>query len=210
MSNLAVVAGISGALALGAMSPGPSFLMVARTAVMASRRDGLAAALGMGLGGTVLASISLAGLHLLLTAVPWLYVLLKVAGGGYLVYMGWRIVRGAARPLPASGVDGPGDSRLGRSLSMGFVTQISNPKTAIVYASVFTAFLPASFSLSLAVVLALTVLAIETTWYAIVAMALSSNGPRAWYLRYKAWVDRAAGAVLGALGIRLILTARSV
>ncbi|HWT19358.1 MAG TPA: LysE family translocator, partial [Variovorax sp.] len=36
--------GIAGAMIVGAMSPGPSFVMVARTAVSSSRGDGLAAA----------------------------------------------------------------------------------------------------------------------------------------------------------------------
>lgn len=48
MDNTLSLLGIAGAMAVGAMSPGPSFVMVARTAV-ASRGDGLAAALGMGL-----------------------------------------------------------------------------------------------------------------------------------------------------------------
>jgi len=47
MDNITLpLLGIAGAMIIGAMSPGPSFVMVARTAV-ASRSDGLAAALGM-------------------------------------------------------------------------------------------------------------------------------------------------------------------
>ena len=67
------VLSIAGAIALGAMSPGPSFIMVARTAVASSRTDGLAAALGMGVGGVLFASVALLGLHAVLSAVPWLY-----------------------------------------------------------------------------------------------------------------------------------------
>jgi len=48
----------------------------------------------------------------------------------------------------------------------------------------------------------------ETSWYAIVALAFSSSRPRALYLRAKLWIDRAAGVVIGALGLRLILEAR--
>ena len=42
---------ILGTIAVGAMSPGPSFVLVVRTSAAVSRRDGLAAALGMGIGG---------------------------------------------------------------------------------------------------------------------------------------------------------------
>ena len=40
----------------------------------------------------------------------------------------------------------------------------------------------------------------------IVALALSSPAPAAAYLRWKRWIDRAAGGVMGLLGMKLILT----
>ncbi len=210
MNNSALIFGIVGALGLGAMSPGPSFLLVARTAVTASRLDGLAAAIGMGLGGVVFAVIALLGLHVLLTNLPWLYVALKLAGGAYLIYLGWCIWRGAAKPLAMVHDEQQASRQVTRSFSLGLVTQLSNPKTAIVYASVFTAFLPPQFPLSLALLLAVLVFIVEAGWYAIVAVALSSSAPRAWYLRYKVWIDRAAGGVMAGLGAKLVVFARSL
>ncbi|MGF6701917.1 hypothetical protein OKW38_006594 [Paraburkholderia sp. MM5496-R1] len=72
---------ILAALLLGAMSPGPSFVIVARNAIGLSRGDGLATALGMGIGGVFFSGIALLGLYTLLATVEWLYVGLKVAGG---------------------------------------------------------------------------------------------------------------------------------
>jgi len=129
---------IAGALSLGTMSPGPSFIMVARTAVGVSRADGLAAALGMGVGGVLFAVLALLGLHVVLTAVTTLYIVFKIAGGAYLVYLGWIIWRGARRPLDFE--EKP--VRAGRSFGLALLTQLSNPKTALVYASVFVSLLP--------------------------------------------------------------------
>jgi threonine/homoserine/homoserine lactone efflux protein len=53
-----------------------------------------------------------------------------------------------------------------------------------------------------------SVFAVETAWYAIVALVLSSPLPRAAYLGCKTWVDRAAGVVLLGLGMRLVASAR--
>lgn len=58
MQELPTLLGILAALTVGAMSPGPSFVVVARTAVSSSRADGLAAALGMGAGGLAFAAFS--------------------------------------------------------------------------------------------------------------------------------------------------------
>ena len=85
-------------LLLGAMIPGPSFVIVARNSIGISRADGLATALGMGVGGIFFGGIALAGLYTLLVAVEWLYIALKVAGGLYLIYIASKIWRGAAQP----------------------------------------------------------------------------------------------------------------
>ena len=209
MQELPALLGIAAAIAVGAASPGPSFIMVARTAVSASRIDALFAALGMGVGGLAFACLSLVGLNGLLIAVPSLYLVLKVAGGLYLAYLGIQIWRGARRALP-SGEPDPGSIARSRTRAflLALTTQLSNPKAAIIYASVFAAFLPPSPSLAFNVGVAAVVFLIETGWYAIVALVLSSERPRLAYLRFKTWIDRAAGGVMVALGIRLAASAR--
>lgn len=211
MNELLPLLGIAGALAVGVVSPGPSFVMVARTAVSLSRSQGVAAAFGMGVGGACFALAALAGLQALLLAVPTLYVVLKIAGGLYLAYLGVRIWLGASHPLsmaPPSPLGAGGANRqAGRAFLLGLATQLSNPKTAIVYASVFAAFLPPAPSLSFGVGIVALVFALETSWYALVALALSASGPQKTYLRYKAWADRFAGTVMVCLGLRLLASA---
>lgn len=199
--------GIAGAMIVGAMSPGPSFVMVARTAVSSSRGDGLAAALGMGAGGVVFAIAALVGLQAAFLAVPALYLAVKLLGGAYLVYLGIRIWRGAREPLSAAqderAAAGTGGNAR-RAFLLGMGTQVSNPKTAVVYASIFAAFLPREVPLALALAVPAVIFCIETGWYAVVALALSSAAPRSAYLRYKAWIDRAAGGVMVLLGLKLL------
>src|SRR6185369_2321597 len=78
MEDLSALLGVIAALAVGVVSPGPSFVLVARTAVSSSRSDGVAAAIGMGAGGVVFAVAALLGLQGLLLAVPSVYLVLKV------------------------------------------------------------------------------------------------------------------------------------
>jgi threonine/homoserine/homoserine lactone efflux protein len=211
MESIVSLAALLGALTLGAMSPGPSFVLVARTAIARSRSDGLAAALGMGIGGVIFSVLVVLGLHAVLSNVPRLYLVLKVAGGIYLLYLGIRIWRGAKEPLRSAD---PGE-RMKSSLSDSFLvalgTQLSNPKTAIFYGSIFAALLPRDLPLWVAaVLLPALVFIVEAGWYAIVALALSSASPRAAYLRAKTVVDRTAGAVLGVLGLKLVASPREL
>ncbi len=208
MSEITSLLGIAAALGIGAASPGPSFVMIARTAASSGRSQGLHAALGMGLGALLFAAASLLGLNAVFLAVPALYIALKFVGGFYLAYLGFRIWRGARQPLDVSAqLDAGKSTQRQNHLLLGFATQVSNPKTAIVYASVFAAFLPASPSLQYLLGVVLLVFFIEAGWYALVATALSTKGPRNTYLRFKTWVDRCAGGVMGALGLKLAASA---
>jgi threonine/homoserine/homoserine lactone efflux protein len=207
MHELVSLASIIAALSIGVISPGPSFVMVARVAVASSRVRGLATAVGMGVGGAIFGAAALLGLQSVLLAVPALYAALRVIGGLYLCYLGVLIFRSARRPLTAVDADGEAGSRPLRAFWLGITTQVSNPKTAIVYASVFAAFLPASFSMGFAAALLAAVFCVEAAWYALVAVLFSSAGPQRAYLSYKSWVDRMAGAVMFGLGLKLVTSA---
>jgi threonine/homoserine/homoserine lactone efflux protein len=163
--------------------------------------------LGMGGGGVVFATAALLGLNAMLLAVPSLYLVLKVLGGLYLAYLGVRIWRSARRPLPLGGLVPVKPTTKLKSLLLGFTMQISNPKTAVVYASVFAAFMPAAQTFAFTVSLVALVFTIESGWYTLVAVALSFERPRGAYLRYKASVDRVAGGVMVALGLKLVSSA---
>jgi len=212
MENAVAVLSIAGAISLGAMSPGPSFIMVARTALAVSRKDGVAAALGMGVGGVVFAVAALLGLQVVLSAVPSLYAFVKLLGGAYLLYLGYLIWRGAGDhlSLPGTETESNKKSAFRRSFLLGLGTQVSNPKTAVVYASIFVSLLPRELPASMTVALPLLIFAIETGWYSIVALALSAPSPRATYLRSKSTLDRVAGGVMAALGVKLIVGARQL
>jgi threonine/homoserine/homoserine lactone efflux protein len=206
MQEFTMLLTIVATLAIGVISPGPSFLMVARVAVGSSRSRGLATALGMGAGGALFGAAALLGLHSVFSAVPALYVGLKILGGLYLCYLGWLIFRSARQRLVVAAASAPVGSTTG-SFWLGFTTQVSNPKTAIVYASVFAALLPPHFSAAFAAALLLVVFAVEAGWYALVAFVLSSSAPQQAYLSFKTWIDRTAGLVMFGLGLKLVSSA---
>ena len=207
MSVLAAIAAILAALLMGAMSPGPSFVLVARNAIGLSRTDGLATAFGMDVGGVFFSGIALAGLYTLLSAVEWLYVGLKVTAGLYLIYIASKIWRGASSPLIVDDGGGAQIHNPRKSFWIGLTTQLSNPKTAIWYGSIFAALLPQHPPLWCYLILPPMIFAIEAGWYTIVALCFSSRRPREVYLRAKKWIDRIAAGAITALGLRLIFTA---
>jgi threonine/homoserine/homoserine lactone efflux protein len=208
ITPFAALFAILGALLIGAISPGPSFVFVVRAAVAQSRAEGIAAAFGMGVGAMIFGLLALLGLRTLMTEAAGLYTILKIAGGVYLIYLAIRIWRGAKEPIAVAQGGVTGASSLGRAFGMALATQMSNPKIIAVFGAVFAALLPAARPLWLDLALPALIFVQETAWYALVALAFSSARPRALYLGAKGWLDRTAGAVIGALGIRLLLEAR--
>jgi threonine/homoserine/homoserine lactone efflux protein len=201
--TLAVLA-IAGAIAVGAASPGPSFVMVMRTSLARSRADGVAAAFGMGIGGVVFCTLALLGMRAIFVQAPFLYLGFKIAGGAYLLYLALRMWMGAKQPFAAE-AGAAARPQIARSFLLGLATQLSNPKTLVFYGSVF-ALLPADLPAWTTLALPAIIMAIETGWYMIVALVFSLPQPRAVYLRWKTWVDRCAAGIMAALGLKLIFS----
>lgn len=206
MDQYFAILAILGTMMIGAMTPGPSFIVVARVSLARSRREGVAVALGMGLASATFTAIALGGLHFILEQVPWAYLALKVLGGGYLVFLAFRIFRGSKSPMNVSSLPSGPERRgsLRKAFALGFLTQISNPKTAVVFASVFATFLTVTPDLPVYLILVPLIYTAHAGWYSFVALALSSERPRRAYGRAKTWIDRCTATVMGTLGASLV------
>ena len=92
MPNLeSIVAVVLAGLALSA-TPGPSMLYVLSRSVGQSRAAGLASAIGLGLGGVLLAAATALGLAAVLKQTDWAIDILRIAGSIYLVYLGAQMI----------------------------------------------------------------------------------------------------------------------
>ncbi|MCK3776138.1 LysE family translocator [Ensifer sesbaniae] len=122
--------------AIFAYIPGPAMLYAAAQTMARGRFAGLMASLGIHLGGYVHVVAAAAGLSILFHAVPTLYLAVKLAGAGYLVWLGFTLMRAKASGdghLPAV------EAKSARRAFFESITvEVLNPKTAIF----FVAFLP--------------------------------------------------------------------
>lgn len=198
-----ILSSIAAALLLGAMSPGPTSIYVAKNSIAISRKHGLFTALGTGLGAAIFGLLAVLGLQAFLLAVPSAYLALKICGGLYLLWMAFKIIKHAKEPIEA-GDASSSQMSLRRAFTTGLITQLSNPKIAIVLASIFTALLPKEIPTYFYFVLPVLCFFIDAGWCSLVAVALSAEKPRKVYLKFKAGFDRAAGAVMTVLGLKLI------
>ncbi|PRD45865.1 amino acid transporter [Phyllobacterium phragmitis] len=127
--------------AIFAFVPGPAMLYAAAQTMARGRWSGLMAAFGIHLGGYVHVIAAAAGLSVLFHAVPMLYLVVKFAGGAYLVWLGISLFRAKAHgeetAMPGT-LPQPGPKSGRRAFLESVTVEVLNPKTAIF----FMAFLP--------------------------------------------------------------------
>ncbi len=192
---------------MAAISPGQSFLFIARTAVAAGRGAALAATLGMALGAVVWALAAMLGMAVVLQQAAWAYTLLKIAGGLYLLYLGVMLWLNASHPIEV-GEGGAQQARTLAALRQGFLVQIANPKVVVFFGSIFFALLPAEAPLWAMMAAVIIVFVNEASWFTAVSLLLSAPRARGAFLRFKTALDRTMAGALGLLGAKLIADAR--
>ncbi|PIE12330.1 MAG: lysine transporter LysE [Rhodobacterales bacterium] len=182
-------------------SPGPAMLMTLRATLTGGRGQGIATGLGLGTmaaGWTLLAMLGLDGLF---SVFPWAYLVLKLAGAVYLIWIAIGMWRNAASPLCPARNDLPHR----HAVLTGVKVNLANPKSVIFAASVLVVIFPADLTLTEKALIVANHLAVELAAYTLFALALSTPPARDGYLALKPLFDRVAAAVLGALGLRLLL-----
>lgn len=192
------------------MLPGPDFVAVVRTTLVHGAAQGIRAALGVALGLSMFATLSLVGLAALLAQAEGLAFAVKLVGGAYLIYLGIKLIRAAPHSLDvtAGAEDAPAQSSL-RGVLFGLSVTLTNPKAVVLFASVFATAVPAeapSWFLALLVAIAGGA---ALVWYTTVALVLAAPPILARLQRARQWIDRAAGAGFILIGLAIMARSRT-
>ena len=195
---------IGAALLGGAMSPGPSFLIVAQNSLSKSRLHGLFTAVGTGLGAALFALLAALGVTALLEETPAAYFVFRLLGGLYLIWLSYLNWRGATQPMIVNTQADKTQASILMSLLKGFTVQVSNPKTVFIIASIFSSVMPNQPPVNTALYVTVIAFLIDFGWYALVALSLSKQASRDFYQKAKRYFDWFAAGLLLVLGAKLI------
>jgi threonine efflux protein len=188
-----------------AASPGPNFLLVTHAAASQSRRIAFLMCLGVSTASVFWAALAAAGLGLALQRMGTAYRVLQVAGGIYLLYLAWTMVR-RPRPRPASATTEPAQAPTAwQAYRRGLVSNLGNPKSLAFFGSAFASLFHAEQSLALQMAAVAVVGCISIGWQVLVVLVFSTPALRHAYQRAKRVIDRVAGVLLAVFGARMIL-----
>lgn len=201
------IAGISVIAVSLVLTPGPNMLYLVSRSVTQGRRAGFISLLGVAVGFLAYLVAAVAGLATIFATVPTAYAVLKLAGAAYMLVLAWRALRPggtsvlAPEPLPPD--------RPLRLSAMGAVTNLLNPKIAVLYVSLLPQVIDPHYGS-----VALQSLVLGTTQ---IVIALTVNGlivffagGLAAFLSHRPTWMRAQrclmGGVLGLLAVRVATT----
>jgi threonine/homoserine/homoserine lactone efflux protein len=198
------------AIALGmVLTPGPNMVYLISRSICQGRAAGLVSLGGVALGFVFYMLCAAFGITALLLAVPFAYDAIRFAGALYLLWLAWQAVRpGGRSPFQVRDLpeDGPG-----KLFFMGFLTNVLNPKIAVMYLSLLPQFIdPAKGSvLGQALVLGTVQIVISVSVNALIAISAASIAVfltrRPTFALVQRWV---MGTVLGVLAVRMATEAR--
>lgn len=123
-----------------AITPGPNMIYLISRSITQGKKAGVTSLLGVMCGFLFHITMVAFGLTAVLMAVPFLFSMLKISGAFYLLYLAWQAIRPGSEGVFA--VQGNlSRDRPFKLFSMGFLTNVLNPKMAIFYLSLFPQFI---------------------------------------------------------------------
>ncbi len=193
------------------LTPGPNMIYLISRSLCQGRWAGIISLGGVALGFVVYMLCAAFGITALLFAVPYAYDALRFAGAAYLLWLAWQAVKpGGRSPFEVQFL--PQDSPR-RLFAMGLVTNLLNPKIAMLYLALLPQFLSAPEDaagvLTQSLVLGFTQIGISVTVNALIAIAAGSiagflAGRPVWLLVQR-WL---MGTVLAGLAFKMATEAR--
>jgi RhtB (resistance to homoserine/threonine) family protein len=185
--------------------PGPDTAIVTKHALLAGRRGGVFAAVGVSAGLAIWTVAAAVGVAAVLRASAVAFLVLKIVGAIYLVWMGIQLLRArtAEAPAPSEGAVS-GRSVAQKAVRQGLLSDLSNPKIAVF----FTSFLPQfvhgdSHGFASLLVLGAIFCVLTLLWLVFYGNLIGHGSTVLRRPGVRRALDRFTGVVLVAFGIRL-------
>jgi threonine/homoserine/homoserine lactone efflux protein len=191
------------------LTPGPNMIYLISRSITQGATAGLISLGGVALGFVFYMLCAAFGITALLFAVPYAYDALRLAGAGYLFWLAWQALKPNGRsPFQVRKLKVDGARKL---FAMGFLTNLLNPKIAMLYLALLPQFIdPAHDSvLSQSLALGFAQIVISVSVNAMIAMTAGSIAlflnERPTWLKLQRWL---MGTVLAGLAVRMALETR--
>ena len=191
------------------LTPGPNMIYLISRSITQGAAAGIVSLGGVALGFVFYMLCAAFGITALLFAIPYAYDALRFAGAAYLLWLAWQALKpGGRSPFQVKRLDVDGPRKL---FAMGFVTNLLNPKIAMLYLALLPQFIDptAGSALTQSLALGAIQIVISVSVNAVIALAAGSIstflGTRPTWLLVQRWL---MGTVLAGLAVRMAFESR--
>lgn len=208
MISLAAASGIA-LVELGlALTPGPNMIYLVSRSISQGRRAGMMSLAGTAVEFVAYMTMANLGLAAVFLVVPWLFIALKVIGAIYLLRLAYKTLRPGGKSVFETS-ELPRDS-FGKLFGMGLVTNLLNPKVAILYLALIPQFVDPTAGNVVGQGFQLGTMQIVVGVAVNGALIVAAGSIARFLQRKPGWVRRQkwfTGTLLGAVGVRLAFDA---
>jgi len=190
------------ATTLSELMPGPNFWKIVHYVVVKNKIYGLLFVCGLSIGSILHCLLGYLGVSQLMQAFEQSIFWLQILGGLYIVYYGFVLYKSKDAEEPALKLN---KSEIFKTLLDGLLTNFSNPKTILFYASIFSVFLPSLDSNVPPILVPLTILVSSFATNLLVGYIFSMKKIRVQFLKHQSIFKKTAGGILICLGIKIMI-----
>ena len=156
--------------AMGAMSPGPSLVVVLRNTISGGRTRGVMTAIGHGLGFSIYAFVAVMGLSSVLLGNEQIFHLLQSAGALFLIWLAFSMITNKNSVSSEKY-----EESVYKGFLEGFMIAFLNPKILVFLVAIFSQFINSDVTNSVLFIMAIIAGIIDTIWYVLVAVTLANT-----------------------------------
>ena len=186
--------------AMGAISPGPSLVVVLRNTIVGGRSRGIMTAIGHGTGFSIYAFVAVMGLSSVLLANDKVFYLLQSAGALFLIWLAFSMITNKNSVSSEKY-----EKNVYKGFSEGFMIAFLNPKILVFLVAIFSQFINSDITNSDRFIMAIIAGIIDTIWYVLVAAALAGTNFIDSLRANEVFIDRFIGIILLILTILLFM-----
>ena len=185
-------------LVLGAMSPGPSLVVLLRNTIEGGKARGVSCGIGHGIGFGIYAFVAIAGIAQLKASASNAATLLEITGGIFLLFL-------AAMMFKGSDEESVHKRSTRRGFTEGFLIAFLNPKILVFLIAIFSQFVQPEFTWVERLTIAVIAMLIDGGWYVLVSLLISETKALSKLQQHARGFEMTMATVLMCLGIWIIL-----
>lgn len=193
---------------LGAISPGPDFVMVTRNSLANNRKVGFLTGVGVGAGTSVHIFYTLVGIGVIVSKSIIAYSMVKYLGAAYLIYLGYKSIRSKSVANTLEVTKSKTEMSGFKAFKEGFLCNALNPKATVFFLSIFTQVISPETPLGIQILLGIECSAIITLWFSLVAIIFSNQYLKDKIKAIQHHIEKIMGALLILLGLKIATESR--